>query len=89
MTTKKEILIGELIGKKAEVVKSVSKEQQGIKGEIIDETMNTLTIENKKGEAKTIPKKGTTFKIDEVEVKGKEIMQRPVERTKKNWRKVK
>jgi len=86
---KKEIILGEIIGKKAEVIKSTSKEQHGIKGKIIDETMKTIIIENEKGEEKTIQKKGTTFKINGVEIQGKEILQRPEERIKKNWRKFK
>ena len=86
---KKDIILGEIIGKKAEVTKSTSKEKQGIKGIIIDETMKTIVIENEKGETKTIQKKGTTFKINGVEIQGKEIAYRPEERTKKNWRKFK
>lgn len=86
---KKEIIMGELIGKQTEVIKSTSKELIGKKGKIIDETLKTLIIEDENKQIKTIPKKGTTFKIEKEEIKGKEIMYRPEERIKKNWRKFK
>ena len=81
--------MGELIGKQARIIKSTSKEMIGKKGKIIDETLKTIIIQDDKKQVKTIPKKGTTFKIEEKEVNGNEIMHRPEERIKKNWRKFK
>ncbi len=85
---KKEIILGEIIGKKVKITKSTSKEMIGRTGKIIDETMKTIIIEEK-GKKTIIPKKGTTFEIEGVEIQGKGIAYRPEERTKKNWRKFK
>lgn len=87
---KAEIIMGELIGRKTEVKNSTDKGKIGIKGKVVNETLNTITIETEKGEKK-IPKKTTTFKFKkdnkEIKVKGKEIRYRPEDRIKKNWRK--
>jgi len=54
-----EILKCGLIGLNAEVVESKNKKMIGIKGKIIDETMNTIQINDK-----MIMKKDTTFRIE-------------------------
>ncbi len=88
---KAQLIMGELIGKKTEVKESKDPNKRGIKGKIVDETKNTVKIETKNGEEKTIPKKTSKFtfkeKNQEIEIKGEEIKQRPEDRIKKNWRK--
>lgn len=71
----------EFIGKNIEITDSKNKEQQNIKGKIIDETKNTFTIktENKKI---TILKKDKKFKINNEKIDGNKITKRPEERIK-------
>ncbi len=81
-----------LIGREAEIIKSNDRSLLGLKGQIIDETLNTLVILTENGR-KTIPKNVVTLKIwlpsGVATVEGKEIIQRPEERIKKWWRKIK
>ena len=86
---KKKEIIEEFIGKRIKVIKSTSKELTGKEGKVIDETMKTFIIEEKKGEKKTIPKKEAVFMINGKKIPGNELVYRPVERIKKNWRKIK
>ena len=82
----KNIVINELIGLKAKVIKSLDRKQQGISGTVIDETKNTLVLETKLGR-KSIIKKVSTFIFysdrDSFTVKGEEINFRPHERISK------
>lgn len=86
MITPKNIIRHELIGLKAEIVKSKNKSLIGLKGKIIDETRSMLTIETNKGEKKII-KKGCTLKIklnkEVVEIDGALLVGRPEKRIKK------
>lgn len=79
----KNIVLCELIGLKARVLKSLDKKQQGIYGDVIDETKNTLVIETKHG-VKIIVKKTSVFRFysdkSAFKVDGKEINFRPYER---------
>ena len=84
---KQDILMGELIGKQVEIIKSTSKEQMKKKGKIIDETLKTIIIETPEKKEITIPKKDSTFLIEGIEIQGKEILYRPEDRIKKYWRK--
>lgn len=68
----------ELIGKKIKIIESKNKTNKGIKGKVIDETKNTITIDDKK-----FIKKNITFEIDGKIIEGKDIMFRPEERIKK------
>ena len=72
---------GELIGSVIEIIGSKNKTLIGIKGKIIDETKNTLTIKNKT--SKKVLKSHITFKIDGKIVEGKDITKRPEDRIKK------
>ncbi len=76
----------ELIGNQIEVIKSKNKSLEGIKGKIIDETKNTLTIKTN-SKIKKIIKNQTIMKIKIknkiLQVNGKEIQQRPEDRLKK------
>ncbi len=80
------ILAHEWIGLEVEVIDSPNKCEIGLKGEVIDETQNTLKIRTEKG-IKTIIKKGRTFKVKFknwiLKVKGDLIAFRPEERIKK------
>jgi ribonuclease P protein subunit POP4 len=88
--TPKNVLCHELIGLKAEVVKSTDKSRIGLKGKIIDETRNTLQLETKSGE-KTLPKKEVWLEVnlknEKAMIAGKDIVVKPEARTKFCWRK--
>jgi ribonuclease P protein subunit POP4 len=92
MITPKNLIKHELIGLAVEVADSTNKFQVGIKGMVVDETKNVLTIETEKGIRK-VQKKGSTFifKISsgkKVKVNGNKIAVRPEERLKlkvKKW----
>lgn len=68
----------ELIGLTAEIVESTNKSLIGIKGKIIDETKNTLTIGEKK-----VPKSQVMLKINEKIINGKSLVGKPEDRLKK------
>ena len=88
----KNMIRHELIGLEAEVIESTNKIQTGIRGMVVDETKNTLTIETSNG-LKRIQKKGATFMFTipggkKVSVSGNKIAVRPEERIKlkvKKW----
>lgn len=72
----------ELIGLQAEVIESTDPSQEGIKGEILDETKNTLRIDGKQ-----VEKENCTFLIEipsgeQVELEGEHITKRPAERAR-------
>ncbi len=86
--SKKNIVYHELIGLEVMVKDHTSKSFVGMKGKVIDETMNTLVIMDSKGNRKVVPKLGGVFlfKLGDhhtVEVKGDRIMGRPEDRLKK------
>ncbi len=76
----------EFIGLEAEVVESTCREYLGIKGTVVDETRNTLTIEQD-GAEKMVPKDCCKFRfVDGREahiVAGNDIKFRPEDRIKK------
>jgi len=82
----------ELIGLKARVVKSSDPTLENLSGVIVDETMNTLGLEAA-GKELMLDKKSVTLSIkfpgEELVISGKSLMQRPEERLKKLWTKVK
>lgn len=82
--------MGELIGRKIEVLKSVRKELVGLKGTVVDETLNLFTVDVQ-GKEKKIPKGLCVFRIsiDDAyrDVDGRDIEYRPEDRIKKYWRK--
>jgi ribonuclease P protein subunit POP4 len=92
MITPKNLIKHELIGLTVEIADSTNKFQVGVKGLVVDETKNTLTIETEKG-MKKIQKKGSVFifKISsekKVKVNGNKIAVRPEDRLKlkvKKW----
>ncbi len=82
----KNIVLNELIGLKARVLKSLDKKQRGLSGIVIDETKNTLVMDTMKG-SKRVVKKSSSFRFyfqdAHFDVDGNEIAFRPVERTEK------
>jgi len=85
---RRNIAYHELIGLEVMVKDHTSKSFVGMKGRVIDETMNTLVIVNSRGSKKIVPKSGGVFlfKLGDhltVEVKGDWIMGRPEDRMKR------
>ena len=76
------VLKGEFIGRDAEVAGSANKTQIGLKGKIIDETKNTITIKDNDGNKKTLIKSQITIKIQNNMIRGQEIHAAPEERIK-------
>jgi len=74
------------IGLVVEVVESPNECEVGLKGEVVDETQNTLKIMTEKG-LKVVAKKDRTFRVwygDKImRIKGNLINFRPEERIKK------
>lgn len=92
MITPQNIFRHELIGLPVKVAESSHNGFKGIKGKVVDETKNTLKIEDNDGSEKIIPKKVATFRFklpdgSEVEIDGKIIAVRPEDRIKKRFRK--
>lgn len=84
--TARNIVQHEIIGQTTEITKSTNKSLEGIKGTIIDETQNTITIQAGNKMKKIIKNQVTlTFTIEgeKVEVDGKVLVGRPEDRIKK------
>lgn len=82
----KNILNHEIIGLDVCVKKSNDQKKIGVKGKIIDETKNTIVLEN----GKILPKKECIFEFDinkKIEIAGEKIMKRPEDRIKFRWKK--
>jgi len=79
----KEIFPYELIGEEIEVVTSKNKSNLGIKGKVIDETKETITVSHD-GKDVVLMKKIITFKLMKSGkiVSGEVIAKRPEERLK-------
>lgn len=79
----------EFIGLDVEVIKSTRRELVGTKGRIVDETLNSFVIELGTKE-KRIPKAQCVFRFHTdkgpVDIDGKQLVCRPEDRIKKNWR---
>lgn len=85
--TPHNIVRHELIGLVTQVKNSTNKSQIGLKGEVIDETYSTISIETEKG-IKIIPKNITVFIFNlpnktRVQIDGKLLVGRPEDRIKK------
>jgi ribonuclease P protein subunit POP4 len=92
MITPQNIFRHEFIGLKVKVVDSSHEGFKGIKGKIVDETKNTIKIEDDEGNEKTIPKNVVTLHFNlpdgsKIEIDGKIIVARPEDRIKKRFRK--
>tara|TARA_Y100000310_G_C20664689_1_gene806790 strand:+ start:65 stop:334 length:270 start_codon:yes stop_codon:yes gene_type:complete len=86
--TPKNLIRHELVGLEVEVVNAKSVNQVGIKGNIVEETRNTLVVNTANGE-KTVLKNNVTlrFKLENqmVDVDGERLVGKPEERIKK-WK---
>lgn len=71
----------EFIGRTVVIGKSSNKDQEGLRGKIIDETKNTFTIQTTKKKV-MIMKRNKEFMIGEDMIKGNSIMKRPEDRIK-------
>ena len=92
MITPQNIMRHELVGLEVEITHSLHGDLKGIKGCVVDETKNTLTIEDGECNEKIIPKGNVTFKFTLpngviTEIEGKIIVSRPEDRIKKRFRK--
>ena len=81
----------ELIGLECEIEKSTNKEIIGLKGKVIDETRNTITLETEKG-VKNFIKDQCVFIFtmesgERVRIDGKLLVARPEDRIKKRLKK--
>ena len=83
------IVMDELIGLDVEVIKSSRRELIGLKGVIVDETLNTLKIEAG-GREILVPKAVCIFRLKtkggSADVDGRDILFRPEDRIKKYWK---
>ena len=85
MINQNNILRHELIGLNAEVSKSLNPLKIGIKGKVMDETQQTLTIRTKKGDKKVLKSiSNFIFKANKesFNVKGIKLVKIPWERVK-------
>ena len=92
MITPQNIFRHEFIGLQVKVAESSHVGFKGIKGKIVDETKNTIKIEDDEGNEKTIPKNVVTLHFNlpdgsKIEIDGKIIVARPEDRIKKRFRK--
>lgn len=82
----REIPRQELIGLEAEVVNATNKQLKGIKGVIVDETKNTIVLEQG-GKTKVVLKEQIVLTIKSdgrlVRIDGKMLLGRPEDRIKK------
>jgi len=90
MITPHNILRHELIGLQVNVLDSLNPSVNGIRGKVVDETRNTLGINNGKV-TKTIPKEIATFRFHLptgilVDVDGRRLMSNPENRLKTRTR---
>lgn len=91
MITPQNIFKHEFIGLKIKVVDSSHPGFIGIEGKVVNETKNTIKVEDNKGKEKIIPKKVSVFHFElhdgrKVEIEGKIIVARPEDRIKKRFR---
>ena len=92
MITPQNIFRHEFVGLPVEVADSSHDGYKGIKGRVVDETKNTIKIEDEGGDEKIIPKKVAIFHFtlpngSKVEIDGKIIAIRPENRIKKRYKK--
>lgn len=82
--TRKEVFPHELIGEEIEVITSKNKSNLGIKGKIIDETKETITVSQDHGKEVVLMKQIITFKLMKSGkiISGEVIAKRPEDRLK-------
>ena len=92
MITSKNLVHHEFIGLKVHATNMKNKSLD-LKGTIIDETKNTIKIEEEDNAEKLIPKKGSIFVFElpngeKVEIDGNILSIRPEDRIKKRFKKI-
>ncbi len=92
MITPNNIFRHEFVGLYVKVADSTHDGLIGIEGKVVDETKNTILIEQEDKIEKMIPKGVATFHFSLpdgkiVEIEGKTIIARPEDRIKKKFRK--
>ena len=82
----KDILRMELIGNEVEIVKAKNPGLKGVKGKIINDTKNMITIKTDQGLKKVI-KDQVVFRMNFnnkiLEIEGRKLVNRPEDRLKK------
>jgi ribonuclease P protein subunit POP4 len=91
MITPQNIFRHEIIGLYVEIVESSHRGFIGIKGKVVDETKNTISIEQEDGIEKIVPKKVAKFHFNLsedniVEIEGRIFVSRPENRIKKKFK---
>lgn len=77
----------EFIGLEVAVVAASDPTQIGVRGRVVDETRNTITIDVN-GVEKVVQKRGSVFRFEvdgEVDIGGERILFRPEDRIKRAW----
>ena len=92
MITSKNLVHHEFIGLKVHIT-SKNNKSLNLKGTIIDETKNTIKIEDIDNAEKVIPKNGSIFVFEipngeKIEVDGNILSIRPEDRIKKRFKKI-
>ena len=92
MITSKNLVHHEFIGLKVHATSAKNKSLD-LKGTIIDETKNTIKIEEDDNAEKMIPKRGSIFVFElpngeKVEIDGDILSIRPEDRIKKRFKKI-
>jgi len=83
-----DVIKQELIGKTITVIDAKNPTINGIKGKVVNETKNTLTIKTEKKE-KTIPKNQIIIQINNQKIYGKMLSFKPEDRIKITQKKIK
>ncbi len=87
----RDVIRYEFIGLPCEVADAKNKSLVGIKGIIVDETMNTIVVKGDDGRKRRILKRGTLFRIKfkdkNVLIPGDDIIMRPEDRIKMKYKK--
>ena len=82
----KDILRMEFIGNEVEIVKARNSRLKGVKGKIINETKNMITIKTDEGLKKVIKDQAVfrmNFNNKTFEIEGRKLVNRPEDRLKK------
>ena len=75
----------DLLGRQLEVVGAANSSLIGLKGEVVDETKNTITLRASDGDKKLL-KEQVTIKVGGLLIEGRLLAQRPEKRTRNKIR---
>ena len=93
MLNKENALAHEWIGLNARIRKSSCRAMEGITGKVVNETKNTIVLEDRGGIEKRIPKGSSVFEIEIgpgnwVKIEGRAVCYAPEDRPKKLMKKI-